>query len=122
MEKITVNSTWYRFIELRDQKWVEFKQGKMPIRDPRLEKFCKKFQHQTPWGVEELEDTSEEGKVGKVIQEALKEWNLDSTAFYPQMKDKLRQNHDSCNSKMLKQTYQSAVKMAASAPKNDERF
>ena len=83
MEKIPVNSTWYRFIELRDQKWVEFKQGKMPIRDPRLEKLSKKFQHQTPWGVEELEDTSEEGKMGKVIQEVLKEWNLDSTAFYP---------------------------------------
>ena len=38
------------------------------------------------------------------------------------MKDKLRQNHDSCNSKTLKQTYQSAVKMAASAPKTMNGF
>ena len=94
----------------------------MPTRDPCLVKFSTKFQNQAPQEEDELKNTSEEGKVGKVIQEALKEWNLDSTAFYPQMKDKLRQNHDSCNSKMLKQTYQSAVKMAVSASKTMDSF
>ena len=40
-----------------------------------------------------------------------------STRFYPQLEDKLRQNKDLYNSKTLRQTYQSAVKMAATAPK-----
>ena len=60
--------------------------------------------------------------MGKAIQEALKMWNLDSTRFYPQLEDKLRQNNDSYNSKMLKQTYQSAVKMAVSASKAMDSF
>ena len=60
--------------------------------------------------------------MGKAIQEALKRWNLDSTRFYPQLEDKLRQNNDSYNSKMLKQTYQSAFKMAVSASKTMDNF
>ena len=59
------NSIWYQFIELGDQKWVEFEHGKMLNQDPCLAKFSKKFQHQVPWGEEELKNTSEEGRVGK---------------------------------------------------------
>ena len=40
----------------------------MLTRDPFLEKFSKKFQHQTSWGEYELKDTSGEEKVRKVIQ------------------------------------------------------
>ena len=64
-------------------------------RDPCLEKFSKKFQRQVPWGEEELKNTSEEGRVGKETQDRIKKWKLDSTRFYFQLEDKLRQNHDS---------------------------
>ena len=47
---------------------------------------------------------------------------MDSTRFYPQLKDKLRQNNDSYNSKTLKQTYQSAIKMTVSTPKTMDSF
>ena len=67
-----VNSTWYRFTELRDQKLVEFEQGKMPTRDLCLAKFSTKFQNQAPWEEDKLKDTAEEGKVEKTITEALK--------------------------------------------------
>ena len=45
------------------------------------------------------------------IQEVFYKGNLDSTVFYPKLEDKLRQNNDSYNSKTLRRTYQSAVKM-----------
>ena len=47
---------------------------------------------------------------------------MDSTRFYPQLKDKPRQNNDSYNSKTLKQTYQSAIKMTVSTPKTMDSF
>ena len=67
-----VNATWYRFIELRDQKWVEFERRKTTSRKPILAKFSNKLQKLTPWGTEDLMDTSEGGKVGTAIQETLK--------------------------------------------------
>ena len=40
--------------------------------DPCLAKLSEKFQNQAPRDEEESKDTSEEGKVGKAIKEALK--------------------------------------------------
>ena len=51
---------------------MEFEKGKMPSREPSLETFSTKFQNQAPWKEDELKDTSEERKVGKVEQDALK--------------------------------------------------
>lgn len=48
-EEMPMKCTWYRFIELQDEKWVELEQGKIPSRDPSLETFSAKFQNQTPW-------------------------------------------------------------------------
>ena len=70
LEEMLANYTWYLFTELRDQKWAEFEQKKMPTRDPYLVKFSAKFQNQAPWDKKELKDTSEEGKVMKAITEA----------------------------------------------------
>ena len=72
LEEMPVKSTWYRFTELRDKKWMEFEKGKMPSREPSLETFSAKFQNQAPWKEDELKNTSEERKVGKVEQDALK--------------------------------------------------
>ena len=35
-EEMLVKYSWYRFTELRDQKWIEFKQDKMPTHEPCL--------------------------------------------------------------------------------------
>ena len=42
----------------------------MPSRDPILETFSSKFQNQVLWGEDEVNDTLEEGKVGKTIRKA----------------------------------------------------
>ena len=70
MEEIPVKYTWYRFIELKDQKWVEFELGKMSSRDLILQSFSLNFQNQAPWGEDELKDMSEEGEMRKAIREA----------------------------------------------------
>ena len=70
MEEISVKYTWYRFIELKDQKWVEFELGKMSSRDLILQSFSLNFQNQAPWGEDELKDMSEEGEMRKAIREA----------------------------------------------------
>ena len=88
MEEIPVKYTWYRFIDLQDQKWVEPELGKMPSRDPILETFSSKFQNQAPWREDELKYMSEEGKMRKATREAFDRWEFDGTKFYLQLEDK----------------------------------
>ena len=71
---------------------------------------------------DELKVTTEEEKARKAITEAIHKLNLDSTKFYSQLEDKLRQSNDSYNSKALNQTYQSAIKMSVSSPTTIEGF
>ena len=71
---------------------------------------------------DELKVTTEEEKVRKVITEAIHKLNLDSTKFYSQLEDKLRQSNDAYNSKTLNQTYQSAIKISVSSPTTIEGF
>ena len=111
-EEVKVLDTCYRNIELQDKQWVEFEQDKMPSRDSILDTFSKKFRNQTPWGEEELLDMSEEGKVGKAVQEALTKWYLNGTNFNLLREGKLRLHKDSQISRELKQTHQAVLKMA----------
>ena len=121
-EEISLTYTWYRVMELQDKQWVEFDQDKMPSRDHILGTFSQKVQNQTPWREEELMDMSEEGKVGKAVYGTLTTWNFEGKKNYRQMEEKLRLHKESHISRGLKQTYQSAVKMARTDPHMMEGF
>ena len=67
-------------------------------------------------------DMSEEGKVGKTVQEALTTWDFERKIFYRQMEETLRLHKDSHISRGLKQKYQSVIKMTRTAPHIIEGF
>ena len=56
--------------------------------------FSEKFKSQIPWGMHDIEDETDGGRVIKSITEVLQKWNLDSSDFYPWLEDKLQQSKD----------------------------
>ena len=56
------------------------------------------------------------------IREAFEQWEFEGTQFYLRLEEKLRKHKDSYISRALRQTYQVAVKMVATASKTMEGF
>ena len=62
LEDAPIIATWYRFIEMRGQKWAEFDDSKIPERDAILGSFSEKFRSQVSWGVQDILDETDGGR------------------------------------------------------------
>ena len=115
-EDTPTTNTWYRFVETEGQKLVAFDGSLIHKRNENLESFSIKFKNQSPWGSEEIGQEKGKGGVRYAIKETLQFWDLDSSNFHLNLEDKLRQSKTSYNCKKLKLHYQTAIKMATTAP------